>query len=70
MYGDPVLDGVAAQIDISNQTLIQAEANYRQARALVRQDASGLYPTDHAATRPARSRAAATAAAAPRPTAS
>jgi NodT family efflux transporter outer membrane factor (OMF) lipoprotein len=45
MYGDPVLDQVTAQIDISNQTLIQAEAAYRQARALVRQDASGLYPT-------------------------
>src|SRR5258707_9617794 len=45
MYGDPVLDRVAAQIDISNQTLMQAEASYRQARALVRQDASGLYPT-------------------------
>jgi NodT family efflux transporter outer membrane factor (OMF) lipoprotein len=45
MYGDPVLDGVAAQIDISNQTLMQAEAAYRQARALVWQDASGLYPT-------------------------
>ena len=45
MYGDPVLDRVAAQVDISNQTLMQAEAAYRQARALVRQDASGLYPT-------------------------
>jgi NodT family efflux transporter outer membrane factor (OMF) lipoprotein len=45
MYDDPVLDGVAAQIDISNQTLIQAEASYRQARALVRQDVSGLFPT-------------------------
>ena len=45
MYGDPVLDRVAAQIDISNQTLMQAEAAYRQARALVRQDASVLYPT-------------------------
>ncbi|MBV8193805.1 MAG: efflux transporter outer membrane subunit [Alphaproteobacteria bacterium] len=45
MYGDPVLDGIAPMIDISNQTLIQAEANYRVARALVRQDASGLYPT-------------------------
>ena len=39
------LDRLAAQIDISNQTLMQAEAAYRQARALVRQDASGLYPT-------------------------
>jgi NodT family efflux transporter outer membrane factor (OMF) lipoprotein len=45
MYGEPVLDNTAAQIDISNQTLMQAEAAYRQARALVRQDASGLYPT-------------------------
>ena len=45
MYGDPVLDGIAPLIDISNQTLIQAEAAYRQARALVRQDVSGLYPT-------------------------
>ena len=43
MYGDSVLDRVAAQVDISNQTLMQAEAAYRQARALVRQDASGLY---------------------------
>jgi NodT family efflux transporter outer membrane factor (OMF) lipoprotein len=45
MYGDRVLDRVAAEVDISNQTLMQAEAAYRQARALVRQDASGLYPT-------------------------
>jgi NodT family efflux transporter outer membrane factor (OMF) lipoprotein len=45
MYGDPTLDRLSAQVDISNQTLIQAEAAYRQARALVRQDASGLYPT-------------------------
>jgi NodT family efflux transporter outer membrane factor (OMF) lipoprotein len=45
MYGDSTLDQLAAQIDISNQTLMQAEAAYRQARALVRQDASGLYPT-------------------------
>jgi NodT family efflux transporter outer membrane factor (OMF) lipoprotein len=45
MYDDPALDRLAAQIDISNQTLIQAEASYRAARALVRQDASGLFPT-------------------------
>jgi NodT family efflux transporter outer membrane factor (OMF) lipoprotein len=45
MYDDSALDGLASQIDISNQTLIQAEASYRQARALVRQDESGLYPT-------------------------
>jgi NodT family efflux transporter outer membrane factor (OMF) lipoprotein len=45
MYGDGPLDGLAAQINVSNQTLIQAEAAYRQAQALVKQDASGLYPT-------------------------
>ncbi len=45
IYGDPTLDGLAAQVDISNQTLKASEAAYRQARALVRQDQSGLYPT-------------------------
>ena len=45
MYDDATLDGLANQINISNQTLIQAEAAYRQAQALVKQDASGLYPT-------------------------
>lgn len=45
MYGDRELDRLTAQIDISNQTLKQSEAAYRQARALVRQDISGLYPT-------------------------
>ena len=36
---------MAAQVDISNQTLKASEAAYRQARALVRQDQSGLYPS-------------------------
>jgi NodT family efflux transporter outer membrane factor (OMF) lipoprotein len=45
IYGDPTLDQVAAQVDISNQTLKASEAAYRQARALVRQDQSGLYPS-------------------------
>jgi NodT family efflux transporter outer membrane factor (OMF) lipoprotein len=45
MYDDAELDSLSSEIDISNQTLIQAEAAYRQARALIRQDASGLYPT-------------------------
>ena len=47
MYGDPTLDRLAAQVDISNQTLMQAEAAYRQARALVRQDAVGPLSDDH-----------------------
>ena len=45
IYDDPTLDGLAAQVDISNQTLKASEAAYRQARALVRQDQSGLYPS-------------------------
>ena len=45
MYGDPTLDQLAAQVDISNQNLKVSEAAYRQARALVRQDQSPLYPT-------------------------
>ena len=45
IYGDPTLDRLAAQVDISNQTLKASEAAYRQARALVRQDQSGLYPS-------------------------
>lgn len=44
-YGDPVLDSLAAQIDVSNQNLKVFEAGYRRARALVRQDQSALFPT-------------------------
>jgi NodT family efflux transporter outer membrane factor (OMF) lipoprotein len=45
MYGDPALDLLAAQVDVSNQNLKVAEAAYRQAVALVRQSQSALYPT-------------------------
>ncbi len=45
IYADPSLDRLAAQVDVSNQTLKASEAAYRQARALVRQDQSGLYPS-------------------------
>jgi NodT family efflux transporter outer membrane factor (OMF) lipoprotein len=45
IYGDPVLDGLMAQVDVSNQTLKQNEAAYRQAVALIRQTQSQLYPT-------------------------
>lgn len=44
VYGDPTLDSLAAQIDVSNQNLKIFEANYRRARALIRQDQSALYP--------------------------
>jgi NodT family efflux transporter outer membrane factor (OMF) lipoprotein len=45
IYDDPVLDQLTAQVDVSNQTLKQNEAAYRQAVALIRQGQSALYPT-------------------------
>ena len=45
MYGDPALDRLAAQVDVSNQNLKVSEAAYRQAIALIRQSQSSLYPT-------------------------
>jgi NodT family efflux transporter outer membrane factor (OMF) lipoprotein len=45
VYGDPVLDRLMAQVDVSNQTLKQNEAAYRQAVALIRQTQSQLFPT-------------------------
>jgi NodT family efflux transporter outer membrane factor (OMF) lipoprotein len=44
IYNDPVLDGLERQIDISNQTLKQAEASYRNARAIVDEARANLFP--------------------------
>ncbi|MBV5325947.1 MAG: TolC family protein, partial [Rhodospirillaceae bacterium] len=45
LFGDPLLDQLAASIDISNQNVAAAVANYAQARALVKQQRAGLFPT-------------------------
>ncbi|MBS0549004.1 MAG: efflux transporter outer membrane subunit [Proteobacteria bacterium] len=45
VYGDPELDRLMAQVEVSNQTLKQNEAAYRQAVALIRQTQSQLFPT-------------------------
>lgn len=45
IYNDPVLNQLEEQVDISNQNLKQAEANYRYARALIDQTKAALYPT-------------------------
>lgn len=45
MYNDPVLNSLEEQVEISNQTVIQAEANFRAARSLVVQARSALFPT-------------------------
>ena len=45
LYDDPVLNRLESQIDISNQTIKQDEASYRQARALIDEARAGLFPT-------------------------
>lgn len=45
VYDDATLDGLLVQLNTSNQTIAQAEANYRQALGLVRGARSGFYPT-------------------------
>ena len=45
VYQDPTLNGLEKQIDISNQNLKQAEANYRAAVAAADVTRAGLFPT-------------------------
>jgi NodT family efflux transporter outer membrane factor (OMF) lipoprotein len=49
IYKDPVLDDLERQVDISNQNLREAEAAFRQARALVEEADAQFYPTVSAA---------------------
>jgi len=54
LFGDPTLDGLMGRVNVSNQSLIAAEAAYRQARALVAEQRAALFPTvalDGGATR-------------------
>jgi NodT family efflux transporter outer membrane factor (OMF) lipoprotein len=45
LLGDPQLDALIGRVNVSNQTIAAAEANYRQARALVREQRASLFPT-------------------------
>jgi NodT family efflux transporter outer membrane factor (OMF) lipoprotein len=45
IFGDADLNALEEQIDINSQTIAQAEANYRGARAAVKIARSGLFPT-------------------------
>jgi len=45
LFGDPQLDALVAQANQANQTLQQAEAQYRQAQALVQGASAAFYPT-------------------------
>uniref|UniRef100_B0T3W9 RND efflux system, outer membrane lipoprotein, NodT family n=1 Tax=Caulobacter sp. (strain K31) TaxID=366602 RepID=B0T3W9_CAUSK len=45
LLGDPQLDALIGRVNVSNQTIAAAEANYRQARAIVREQRASLFPT-------------------------
>jgi NodT family efflux transporter outer membrane factor (OMF) lipoprotein len=44
-FHDPALNALEDSVDVSNQTLKSAEARFRQARALIRENRSARYPT-------------------------
>lgn len=56
-YGDSTLNGLIEAAMAANQTLRQAEASYRQARALTQQARAGLFPTLDANVTSGRARA-------------
>jgi NodT family efflux transporter outer membrane factor (OMF) lipoprotein len=56
IYADPLLNELEAQVDVANQTVAQAEAQYRQARALVAIARAGYFPTVGASASASRSR--------------
>lgn len=45
VYGDPALNALEEQVSISNQSVLQAEAQFRAARAAVRVARAALFPT-------------------------
>jgi NodT family efflux transporter outer membrane factor (OMF) lipoprotein len=45
IFQDPQLNDLEAQVNVSNQNLKAAEAQYREARAALRYDRADLYPT-------------------------
>jgi NodT family efflux transporter outer membrane factor (OMF) lipoprotein len=44
LFDDPVLTGLASQVEVSNQNVAAAVAAYAQARALTREQRAGLFP--------------------------
>jgi NodT family efflux transporter outer membrane factor (OMF) lipoprotein len=45
IFGDQELNALVEQVEVSNQNIYAAEAQFRQARALAQQATAGLYPT-------------------------
>jgi NodT family efflux transporter outer membrane factor (OMF) lipoprotein len=66
IYDDPVLDALERQVNVSNQTIAQAEAQYRQARALVAIARAGYFPTVEASGNVNRGRLTSAGGTAPR----
>ena len=57
IFQDPQLDALELQVNVSNQNLRAAEAQYRQARATLRYYRADYYPTVTAGPSATRSRA-------------
>jgi len=55
VFGDPALNALEERVTVSNQTIAQAEAQFRVARASVRLARANLFPTVTAAASAARS---------------
>ena len=45
LFGDPQLNALEAKVSISNQNVLQAEAQFRQARALVASNRANYFPS-------------------------
>src|SRR5689334_21608692 len=45
IFADPELNSLEEQVDVNNQNIAQAEARFRQARALVQQTRAAYFPT-------------------------
>ncbi|MBT2325209.1 efflux transporter outer membrane subunit [Variovorax paradoxus] len=45
LFGDPALDELAGRVQVSNQNIAAAVANYAEAQALVREQRAALFPT-------------------------
>jgi len=65
IFGDPNLNVLEEQVAVSNQTLAQAEAQFRGARAAVREARAGLFPTVTAGASVTNSRSGAGRSSAP-----
>jgi NodT family efflux transporter outer membrane factor (OMF) lipoprotein len=65
IYNDPLLNSLQEQVSVSNQNLAKAEAQYRQALALVQSARAGYFPTVTGGISNTRSRASSTTVAAP-----